>query len=174
MQTLIKQAFLHVDVIGPHVNEGHYDLVDSDGQIVLPQIWQFMVKPDWEVVMHMWPMPEPVTERNYALPPPPPLDMHIPMMTAPPPGPPLPQLSTYDDDRQRVKRKTKKSAPTGFLWGNQGGGKKKKGKKVGQMLLGTDSQAPLGNDRKGDEVVEQLLLKWIVTDERRGDADSDV
>jgi hypothetical protein len=29
MEELIKQAFLHVDIIGPHVFEGHYDLVSS-------------------------------------------------------------------------------------------------------------------------------------------------
>jgi hypothetical protein len=29
MEELIKQAFLHIDVIGPHVHEGHYDLVSS-------------------------------------------------------------------------------------------------------------------------------------------------
>jgi hypothetical protein len=29
MEELIKQAFLHVDVIGPHVFDGHYDLVSS-------------------------------------------------------------------------------------------------------------------------------------------------
>jgi hypothetical protein len=29
MEELIKQAFLHVDIIGPHVFDGHYDLVSS-------------------------------------------------------------------------------------------------------------------------------------------------
>jgi len=65
MEELIKQAFLHVDVIGPHVHEGHYDLVGPDGEIILPQVWETMVQPDWTITMHMWPMPEP-------LPPPPP------------------------------------------------------------------------------------------------------
>ena len=71
MEELIKQAFLHVDVIGPHVYEGHYDLVGPDGQIVLPQVWQSLVQPGWNVTMHMWPMPEP--------------SQHTP-----PPGPPDP------------------------------------------------------------------------------------
>jgi len=64
MEELIKQAFLHVDVIGPHVHDGHYDLAGPDGEIILPQVWETMVQPDWAVTMHMWPMPEP--------PPPPP------------------------------------------------------------------------------------------------------
>lgn len=71
MEELIKQAFLHVDVIGPHVQEGHYDLVGPDGQVILPQVWQSLVQPGWNVTMHMWPMPE--------------SSQH-----APPPGPPHP------------------------------------------------------------------------------------
>jgi hypothetical protein len=59
MEELIKQAFLHVDVIGPHVHEGHYDLIGPNGEIILPQVWETMIEPDWAVTMHMWPMPEP-------------------------------------------------------------------------------------------------------------------
>jgi hypothetical protein len=58
MESLIKQAFLHVDVIGAHVQEGHYDLMGPEGEIILPQVWDIMIKPDWEVSMHMWPIPE--------------------------------------------------------------------------------------------------------------------
>lgn len=76
MEELIKQAFLHVDIIGPHVHDGHYDLVGPDGEIILPQVWETMVQPDWAITMHMWPMPEP----------PPP---------APPPPPPPPQAEDY-------------------------------------------------------------------------------
>jgi len=59
MEELIKQAFLHVEIIGPHVAEGHYDLVGPNGEIILPQVWETMVEPDWTITMHMWPMPEP-------------------------------------------------------------------------------------------------------------------
>ncbi|KAF2435022.1 hypothetical protein EJ08DRAFT_580876 [Tothia fuscella] len=59
MEALINQAFLHVDGIGQHVHEGHYDLVGPDGEIILPQVYESMVKPDWAISMHMWPMPEP-------------------------------------------------------------------------------------------------------------------
>ncbi|KAF2441450.1 hypothetical protein P171DRAFT_336830, partial [Karstenula rhodostoma CBS 690.94] len=44
MEELIKQAFLYVDVIGPHVDEGHYDLVGPDGEIILPQVWESIVQ----------------------------------------------------------------------------------------------------------------------------------
>ncbi|TKA26324.1 hypothetical protein B0A50_05103 [Salinomyces thailandicus] len=59
MEGLIRQAFLHVDVIGEHVHHGHYDLTGPDGEIILPQVWDTMIQPDWEITMHMWPMPEP-------------------------------------------------------------------------------------------------------------------
>ena len=32
MEELIKQAFVHVDVIGPHVQAGHYDLIGPNGE----------------------------------------------------------------------------------------------------------------------------------------------
>lgn len=59
MEELIKQAFLHVDIIGPHVHQGRYDLIGPDGEIILPQVWEMMIQPDWLITMHMWPMPEP-------------------------------------------------------------------------------------------------------------------
>jgi hypothetical protein len=59
MEGLIRQAFLHVDIIGQHVKEGHYDLMGPDGEIILPQVWDAMIQPDWEISMHMWPIPEP-------------------------------------------------------------------------------------------------------------------
>ncbi|WPH03696.1 Hypothetical protein R9X50_00657900 [Acrodontium crateriforme] len=59
MEGLIKQAFLHVEDYGYHVEQGHYDLVGPDGEIILPQVWDTMIQPDWEVIMMMWPMPEP-------------------------------------------------------------------------------------------------------------------
>lgn len=56
MEDLIKQAFAHVDVIGPHVHEGHYDLMGPDGEIILPIIWDKTIQPGWQVTMRMWPM----------------------------------------------------------------------------------------------------------------------
>ncbi|KXH30529.1 hypothetical protein CNYM01_02940 [Colletotrichum nymphaeae SA-01] len=56
MAGLIKQAFIHVDIIGPHVQEGHYDLIDPEGMIILPQLWSRLVQPDWVIEMRMWPM----------------------------------------------------------------------------------------------------------------------
>jgi hypothetical protein len=66
MEDLIKQAFLHIEVIGPHVAEGHYDLVGPNGDIILPQVWETVVEPDWTITMHMWPIPEKPKEETPA------------------------------------------------------------------------------------------------------------
>lgn len=63
MKELIKQAF-----IGQHVHDGYYDLVGIDGEIMLSQVWETMVQPDWTITMHMWPMEDPAPRS----PPPPP------------------------------------------------------------------------------------------------------
>lgn len=102
MEELIKQAFLHVDVIGPHVHQGHYDLTGPDGEIILPQAWETLIQPDWTITMRMWPIPEPPD----VLPPPPPS-----------PPPPLRTLSLSDlpqKTKQRDKKErivTKRSKP---------------------------------------------------------------
>jgi hypothetical protein len=97
MEELIKQAFLHVDVIGPHVHEGHYDLVGPDGEIILPQVWETMIQPDWAITMHMWPMPEP--------PPPPP---EPPKEAFPPPPPPPPDAQVFLSSHLPLKGKGKR------------------------------------------------------------------
>lgn len=88
MEELIKQAFLHVDVIGPHVNEGHYDLVDEKGEIILPQVWETVIQPGASITQHMWPMPEP----------PPPTAAPASMPPPGPPGPPGPSKQ-YDFEK---------------------------------------------------------------------------
>ncbi len=58
MQGLINQAFTQVDGIGDHVRAGHYDLHGPDGEIILPQVWDTVIQPDWEITMALWPLPE--------------------------------------------------------------------------------------------------------------------
>lgn len=58
MEFLIKEAFVHLEGIGPHVAEGHYDLLGPHGEIILPHVWETVVEPDWTITMHMWPMAE--------------------------------------------------------------------------------------------------------------------
>lgn len=69
MEDLVKQAFINVDVIGPHVNDGHYDLLGPTGEIILPQVWESVIEPGWLITMHMWPMPEPPRQAPAPMPP---------------------------------------------------------------------------------------------------------
>ena len=95
MDYLIRQAFLHVEVIGPHVAEGHYDLVGPNGEIILPQVWETVIEPDWTITMHMWPIPEPPPPPPDPPPDPPPeavgdptAVIEVPSKVPPPPPPP--------------------------------------------------------------------------------------
>jgi hypothetical protein len=69
MEELIQQAFLHVEGLGNHVAEGHYDLLGPHGEIILPLVWEDMIQPGWSLTMHMWPLPE--VSLKPAAPPPP-------------------------------------------------------------------------------------------------------
>lgn len=126
MEELIRQAFLHVDVIGPHVAEGHYDLVGPHGEIILPQVWETMIEPDWVVTMHMWPIPEPPpkTEEPPAEP-----VVEVPPPPPPPPTPPVevPDVAVPEGNyvslshrvqkealMSMVAKKKKKPKPSGF------------------------------------------------------------
>ena len=90
IEDLIRQAFLHVDIIGPHVVEGHYDLIGPNGDIILPRVWETVIEPDWTITMHMWPMPEPKEDE---------LTIDVPAL--PPPG----------EEKKRGKPKSKRNHP---------------------------------------------------------------
>ncbi|THX48983.1 hypothetical protein D6D11_05853, partial [Aureobasidium pullulans] len=55
---LIKQAFVHIENIGPHVADGHYHLLGPNNEIILPQVWEVVVQPGWDIKMELWPLPE--------------------------------------------------------------------------------------------------------------------
>jgi hypothetical protein len=58
MEEIVKTAFRHVEIIGPHVEQGHYDILGPDGAIILPQVWDKIIQPGWHLTMQMWPMSE--------------------------------------------------------------------------------------------------------------------
>lgn len=55
MEGLINQAFVHIDSVGPHVMDGHYDLEGPEGELILKEIWDTTVQPGWQITMKMWP-----------------------------------------------------------------------------------------------------------------------
>lgn len=101
MEDCIRQAFIHVDQFSQHVSDGHYDLIGPNGDIILPQVWEAMIRPGWTVTMMMWPIPDkpPLSQR----PPPPGHPLHRRPSTRPPPGPPPPP-STWPAGRPPIKK----------------------------------------------------------------------
>ncbi|PQE06801.1 kinetoplast-associated KAP protein [Rutstroemia sp. NJR-2017a BBW] len=86
IEELIRQAFFHVEIIGRHVQEGHYDLMNPAGEVILPQVWEDHVEPGWSISMSMWPMPD-------SMPRPPPPPVHGIVDRGPPhPGLPPPSF----------------------------------------------------------------------------------
>lgn len=63
MEELIKKAFEGVDVIGPYVQEGHYDLIGPNGEVILPAVWEKVVEPDWSITMKMRPLDQVMPRR---------------------------------------------------------------------------------------------------------------
>jgi hypothetical protein len=97
MEELIRQAFLHVEGLGPHVQEGHYDLIGPKGEMILPSVWGTTIEPDWTITMQMWPMPEPPKHglgQGFRENPGRPHTRHVQHWNkgGPVPGPPLPQM----------------------------------------------------------------------------------
>ena len=84
MKRLIDLAFLYVDEIGPHVYEGHFDLVTTQGTIILPDLYETEIKPGHGLTMHMWPIPAPPK------PAPRPVIVEVAPPKLPPPPPPPP------------------------------------------------------------------------------------
>lgn len=57
MSGLIKEAFTHVAELADHVMKGHYDLIDPDGCVILPSLWEDVARPGDSITMLMWPIP---------------------------------------------------------------------------------------------------------------------
>lgn len=70
MESLIVQAFAHVENLADHVNNGHYDLLGPDKEIIMPQYWDTTVEPDMHVTMMLWPLPEKKDDGIDIIPPP--------------------------------------------------------------------------------------------------------
>ncbi|KAF5981882.1 hypothetical protein FCOIX_4021 [Fusarium coicis] len=56
MEDMIKEAFMRVDVLYPHILARHYDLASPDGNTIHPLKWESTVEPGMQVIMTMRPM----------------------------------------------------------------------------------------------------------------------
>ncbi|KAL9059996.1 MAG: hypothetical protein Q9162_000846 [Coniocarpon cinnabarinum] len=64
MFDLIKGAFSQIDGLEAEVNAGHFDLLGPDGEILLPAIYDEIIKPGWSIKMSMWPTVRDRLEEN--------------------------------------------------------------------------------------------------------------
>lgn len=64
MKGLIDAAFLHVDGLGSQVNKAQCDLINEEGNIVLPEVYEQLVRPGSSITQHIWPMPMPPGQFN--------------------------------------------------------------------------------------------------------------
>jgi hypothetical protein len=75
MEKLIQEPLLHFDNIGPHVREGHYDLIGPDMEVILPHMWESVVEPGMAISMHLWPMPDLLSPPEDTMTPEPPISI---------------------------------------------------------------------------------------------------
>ena len=54
MENLIKRSFSHVDSLNSQIFRGSYDILSPTGEIILPEIWDSVVKPGWTVDLRFW------------------------------------------------------------------------------------------------------------------------
>ncbi|EMC91340.1 hypothetical protein BAUCODRAFT_57245, partial [Baudoinia panamericana UAMH 10762] len=45
IESLIMQAFLHIEELGERVHRRQYDLKGPDGEVILPQVWEIYLQP---------------------------------------------------------------------------------------------------------------------------------
>ena len=58
MEYLIKEAFVYIPELGPHVADGRYDLLGPKHELITPATWEALIEPGSQITMHMWPIPE--------------------------------------------------------------------------------------------------------------------
>jgi hypothetical protein len=56
METLLKNALLPIDTIGPDVLHGRYDLFGPNDELILPAVWNSLIQPGMSIKMVMWPV----------------------------------------------------------------------------------------------------------------------
>lgn len=64
MEEHLRQVFIISKTIGPQIAQSRFYILGPDGDIILPQFWDMLVEPDWNVTLDIWPISEP-QERQY-------------------------------------------------------------------------------------------------------------
>lgn len=124
MERLITQAFQHIEDLAEHVRDGHYALLGPDRDIIMPQQWDGIVKPDMHITMELWPLPEPKKDEDLEhVPPPIDEDVIIDLDAIPRDGSGRDgggRRREKDKDRSRKKRGTSGALGMWMLGGSPG------------------------------------------------------
>ena len=54
MEGLVRRRFTSDDAIGSKVYKKEYDLLSPNGEIILPETWELLIRPGWVVGMRLW------------------------------------------------------------------------------------------------------------------------
>ena len=54
MENLIKHSFSQVESMNSKIFRGSYDILSPAGEIILPEIWDSVIKPGWVVELRFW------------------------------------------------------------------------------------------------------------------------
>ena len=54
MEHLIQRSFSYDESINSKIFRGSYDILSPTGEIVLPEIWDTVIKPGWTVELRIW------------------------------------------------------------------------------------------------------------------------
>ena len=54
MESLIRRSFSHVEFMNSKIVRGSYDILGPTGEIILPEIWDAVIKPGWVVELRFW------------------------------------------------------------------------------------------------------------------------
>lgn len=67
MERLIKQSFKNAPNLAASVAALEYDLLDPNGDIILPQVWESVVQPNWTMRVKLWPPPNSSQRENITM-----------------------------------------------------------------------------------------------------------
>ncbi len=54
MEGLVRRRFTPDDAVGSKVYKREYDLLSPNGEIILSETWQLLIRPGWIVGMRLW------------------------------------------------------------------------------------------------------------------------
>jgi len=69
IKQLIERAYSRSDAsaVQSEIVEEKYDLLSSNGDVILPEVWEAVIRPGWTVILSLWSSPKPL-DVGYGIP----------------------------------------------------------------------------------------------------------